>query len=452
MRSIVNVVPVRHYEVGDIVSALPEALFRCINPGNTVVLKPNWVMQSHKYRPDDWEFVITHPAVITAVLMMVLQRLNGSGRVVVTDGPTTETSFRKLIARYPTTQWEFLAKSAGVQLEIIDLREHEWETRNDIIVERRVLPGDPRGKTGVDLFDDRSEFWGHAKSVRGYHGADYDRKETNDAHDGHHNRYSVSRTVLEADVFINLPKLKTHRKAGITCCLKNLVGINTYKNYLPHYSEGGPGEGGDQFPRDNVSARIEGPLMGFLKQRVLTNAHLAKALSPLNTIGRKIFGDTREVVRSGNWFGNETIWRMVLDLNKVLLYANPDGSMREGGLLHAKHYIGIVDGILAGEGHGPLAPEPVEMGYLFCGTDPAAIDATGATFMGFDPLKIPSIANAFKVAHYPISGSSLDEVVAEFRGQEHGLRDVPEDLVVRCEPQFGWKGQIEAEQRVAQPT
>ena len=53
---------------------------------------------------------------------------------------------------------------------------------------------------------------------------------------------------LEADVIINLPKLKTHQKAGITCALKNLIGINGNKEYLPHHRIGGFELGGDCYP------------------------------------------------------------------------------------------------------------------------------------------------------------------------------------------------------------
>jgi uncharacterized protein (DUF362 family)/ferredoxin len=35
----------------------------------------------------------------------------------------------------------------------------------------------------------------------------------------------VSRKFLEADLFINVPKLKTHMIAGMTCCLKNPFGL-----------------------------------------------------------------------------------------------------------------------------------------------------------------------------------------------------------------------------------
>jgi uncharacterized protein (DUF362 family) len=45
-------------------------------------------------------------------------------------------------------------------------------------------------------------------------------------------RYYVSKPVYDADVFINLPVVKTHRFAHYSCCLKNLVGI-THPRYRP---------------------------------------------------------------------------------------------------------------------------------------------------------------------------------------------------------------------------
>ena len=64
----------------------------------------------------------------------------------------------------------------------------------------------------------------------------------------HHNKqkheYYISNYVLQADVIINMPKPKTHRKAGVTIALKNLVGINARKEYLPHHTNGSVEEGG----------------------------------------------------------------------------------------------------------------------------------------------------------------------------------------------------------------
>jgi uncharacterized protein (DUF362 family) len=41
---------------------------------------------------------------------------------------------------------------------------------------------------------------------------------------------------LQADVFINLPKPKTHKRAGITGAMKNLVGIIDIDGLLGIYA------------------------------------------------------------------------------------------------------------------------------------------------------------------------------------------------------------------------
>ena len=72
--------------------------------------------------------------------------------------------------------------------------------------------------------------------------------------------------------------------------------------------------------------------------------------------GRPVFGDTETVVRSGNWWGNDTVWRMCLDLNKIVLYGSPDGSFRPATREHRKRHYVLIDGILAGQGRGPMNP------------------------------------------------------------------------------------------------
>lgn len=442
--SLVHLVKCNEYDAESIHSLLNSDIFECVKPGDKIIIKPNWVMESHKKRPQDWEYVITHPTVISAVLEHILQRLKGSGRITIIDGPMTEASFSKIMKHYPVSKWKNSAESQGVTLEIIDLRDHEWHTQHGVTVERIPLSGDPRGKVLVDLLGELSEFYGHTKSKRGYYGADYDMAETNRAHDGHHNLYSVSKTVIEGDIIINIPKLKTHRKAGITSCLKNMVGINTYKNYLPHHTEGGPSEGGDQFQKEDMNAKMEGPVISFIKQHVIKNQFAAKLLSPLNYVAKLIFGDSSKVVRNGSWYGNDTAWRMILDLNKILLYAKPDGQMRSDSLINAKCYIGIVDAIQVGEGEGPLSPDSKAMGYLVCGTNPVAIDATCATLMGFEPMRIPAISNAFRITNFSLCDFNIQDVKAIIDGTNYGIDKLPCEIIKPCVPQFGWKGHIEA--------
>ena len=227
-----------------------------INKGDSVVLKPNWIAHSHKYNENEWQSVITHPNVITGVLKIVLECLDGEGKVVITDGPQTNSSWEKIMIRMDPELWIKMGREKGVEVSIIDLREDLWVTKGDVTIQRKKLFGDPLGSTECNL-GIYSEFVNHNVSPRGYFGADYNKEETNQAHSGSNHKYRVSRTVIESDVFINIPKMKTHKKAGITCSLKNLVGINTYKNWLPHHNEGTPDEGGDQFPGANLKSKTD---------------------------------------------------------------------------------------------------------------------------------------------------------------------------------------------------
>ena len=433
------------YDPLDIAISLPTALFEPVRNAGIVVLKPNWVSESHGSKPGEWDYVITHPAVITGVIIKILMVGRKLREIVITDGPQTDSSFSKIMQHYPVDQWEYMTAATGIKLKIIDLRDDEWKTRKGVVLKRKKLPGDPAGKSLFNIPDRFSAFHGKEKSARGYYGADYNTAEVNDAHNGTDNLYSVSKTVMEADVFINLPKLKTHKKAGITCSLKNLVGINTYKNFLPHHSEGAPTEGGDQFPARNVNSVIEGPVMARLKQKMAKNDNIAKLLAPLKRLGESIFGKTGSTIRSGNWHGNDTLWRTILDLNKILLYGNPDGTFREPAESAMKPYITVVDGILAGQGNGPLEPDPVNFGRIICGSNPVAVDMVCASLMGFDPDKIPAIRNAFNTGEYPLVNFSKEEILVETDDHQYPLSAIPENLIMKFIPHFGWQGQIEKE-------
>jgi uncharacterized protein (DUF362 family) len=436
---------INEYDINKILSSLSDNIFDVIKPSDSVVLKPNWVRHSHLGRAGDWDYVITHPAVLTAVLYKVLEKVGRGGEIIICDAPQTDTDFQQLLSYYPVDLWISKAEEKGVPFRIIDLRDDEWREKDGLIISRKKLPGDPKGSVEANLKGANSEFYQHIKSERGYYGADVNIKETNEAHDGYNNKYRVSRTAIEADVFINIPKLKTHKKGGITCCLKNLVGINTYKNFLPHHSEGSPKSKGDQFPCENKNSKIEGPLLAFIKQHLLQNPTIAKAFVPVKKIGRKIFGDTEDVIRSGNWYGNDTLWRMVLDLNKVLYYVNDDGTLKEDMPVNAKRYIGVVDGILGGEGSGPLYPDPIHSGFIVAGTNPVAIDSVCAKIIGFNPKKIPAIANAYHIKNYKLCDFRYEDIRVLYDNGEYLIDDFPQSQTVKYKPHFGWKNYIEEE-------
>ena len=201
---------------------LNSGVLKTILSTDTVVVKPNFVQES-RVQDGDWEYVITHPIIITSVIELLTDILKNPGKIIIADAPMTGASFSKILNHMPIDEWKKYCLDREVSIEIIDLRDEEWKmASNGIILSRKKLPGDPSGNVIANLRNDNSEFFNKPVTKQLLYGADYDIKETNKAHNGVDNIYCVSRTVIDADVLINLPKLKTHRKAGITCCLKNL--------------------------------------------------------------------------------------------------------------------------------------------------------------------------------------------------------------------------------------
>jgi uncharacterized protein (DUF362 family) len=415
-----------------------------VRPGDLVLLKPNLVKESHPRDRDGWTYVLTHGSIIRAVADYAFLALEGRGSVIVADAPQTDSSFdvmadllglRALVQHYA---------SRDESLELVDLRKEEWQSQGEVIVARRPLSGDPRGYAAYDL-GDASEFVGHRGEGR-YYGADYDAGEVNRHHTGGRHEYCIAGSVMAADVVITLPKLKTHKKAGITVTLKNLVGINGDKNWLPHHTEGDQDSGGDERPQVSPLSRAERRLVQLARTASLRIPVVGTWVHRLaRRAGKQVFGSTDEVIRSGNWWGNDTTWRMCLDLNKILLFGNRDGTLRPPKPEHRRRHLAIVDGIVAGEGAGPMNPDPLRAGLVIAGTSAAHVDAACAYLMGFDPDKIPIVRQAFRCDGFPLADADwrATEVVSNDRAWNGRLPDVADEATFRFRPHPGWAGHIE---------
>ena len=415
-----------------------------VKPGETVVLKPNLIKESHPRDPQGWTYVLTHGSFIRAVADYVYIALEGKGKVVVCDAPQTDSSFDQICRVLGLYALRSYYRERGVQFDLVDLRREEWESRDGAITKRKKLSGDPFGSAAFDL-GACSYLSDHSGRGR-YYGADYDVKEVNLHHREGRHEYLLSKTVMQADVFINLPKLKTHKKTGITVALKNLVGINADKNWLPHHTAGHPAAGGDEFPSTSLIREVEAGAVNFLRRMAFRSPAIGGRLLALcKTAGRPVFGDSGKVIRAGNWFGNDTTWRMCLDLNRILLYGRPDGTMTEPANQPARRYMALVDGIVAGEGDGPADPDPLAAGLILVGTNPVAVDSAAAVLMGFDPDKIPLLSNAFQSNPYALAQGTWKDVrlISDFVAWTGRLEDLEPAACLKFRPHFGWEGHIE---------
>jgi hypothetical protein len=274
------------------------------------------------------------------------------------------------------------------------------------------------------------------------YGASYNRREIIDLHSDKHHIYQVSRTVMDADLVISVPKLKVHKKVGVTLNVKNLVGIVTNKNCLTHYTLLPPKKGGDQYP-DDLFNPLERALIST--ERWMYDHLLAPGDWPLEFLHRSIYAlhniftkrlgiqvtPWKRKLDAGNWYGNNTAWRMAVDLLQILYYADKGNLFSE----KQRNTFSIIDGIVGGENEGPLNPDPVPSEVLVGGIDLVATDIVATRIMGFDPYKIP-IYNFF-LKNYPDI-----KVLCGDRTWASCLSNKTSSFL-NFKPHLGWLGHIE---------
>ncbi len=366
-----------------------------IQPGQTVLLKPNYVL-SFNAGGGDLFAVVTHPSILRALVDYTYLALRGEGRIIIADVPQMDCNWEDLmrVQRLDAIQ-AFYAERRRFRIETYDLRNFcVIDPRKPALTDnRRKLAGDPAGSVVINL-GKRSHFYGLPSE--NYYGADYNRQETIAHHHGETQEYCVSKTILSADVFISVPKMKTHKKVGVTLNLKGLVGINTNKNYLIHYRLGSPSTGGDQLPdrrpgRDRDRGLVR--LQRWAYDKLL--ARQSKGADAIYRVARGIYRSTLKpfarisqdtlILDAGNWHGNDSAWRMTADLAKILFFADARGTLHERP---QRKMFCVVDGIVGGDGMGPLEPDAKAAGCLVAGEHPMAVDLVTTRLMGFDPRKL----------------------------------------------------------------
>jgi len=139
-------------------------------------------------------------------------------------------------------------------------------------------------------------------------------------------------------------------------------------------------------------------------------------------------------VMEGSWYGNDTIWRCIIDLNNVIMFADKQGQLHQ---TPQRNYFCLVDGLLGGEGEGPMEQTPKKSGVILAGVNPVAMEFVSAKIMGFDWQKIPHIRESFTEQKFPL---------VEFKPEDISIisnYDQIDNLNLKFKPSAGWAGHIE---------
>ncbi|MGC9336068.1 MAG: DUF362 domain-containing protein, partial [Anaerolineae bacterium] len=208
-------------------------------------------------------------------------------------------------------------------------------------------------------------------------------------------RYRVAPSVLEADVIICVPKAKVHCSSGVTLAMKNILGI------IPAW---------------------DGPYERAVLKDCAHTSDVDQAAG------------ARGIYRE-----NDTIWRSMTDLNRILLYADAQGMLCSE---RQRRYLAIVDGIVAAE-ESQYNPRPYPLNTVVIGTDPVTVDAVMARCMGFDPRLVRSVTRASTRSDFPLGPAHPSQVKIITSGGE-GLSPFFRQALTPEVHIFSWEGHVEA--------
>lgn len=347
-----------------------------------IFLKPNWV--KHSDRPADEVCLRTHDEIVIAMAETLCKLQPES--IVIGDAPIQGCKWQKMLSDRFLQKIEHLSEKYHIPIVIKDLRRKIMDLSQDNMVNIQQGLDD---FVIVDVGDQSylEEITHPTENL--FRVTHYNPDRFVESHKPGMHKYCITRELFDADVVISMPKIKTHEKSGITNALKNIVGLNGDKDFLPHHRLGGTNKGGDAYPGYNIFRHWAELLYdkanrNLGKQSYWVWIRLASVFWRLSIPGpTDRFG--------AGWHGNDTTWRMVMDLNLVALYGKEDGTISDRP---QRQLYSLCDGIIGGQKDGPLSPDPLPLGALVFTNDSAWADICAAIMMKMDISKLPLLQAA----------------------------------------------------------
>jgi len=417
-------------------------LWNMIQPGQHVVIKPNLVFHEHPLGDKEWVLsMISHASIIRPIIDYILLAAWGEAKITICDVPIQSANWEKMIEINGLVDLIDFYKKKSVHINLLDLRFEIWiANKENLIIERNYKERDPLWYSVVDLWH-KSALMPIIKYYNKFEITDYWSWTVPKHHNKEKNEYFVPNTILDADLFINLPKLKTHRKAGITFAMKNLIWINWDKSWLAHHRRGSKSSWWDEYDRFHIFTWLKSNGVSYLKKskiwiqiaRVLYRAYkyiILKWKEP-----KAVYMQWNPThISEWSWYGNDTIRRCIKDLNNIIFFAD------KKWVLHDKpqrKYLCIGDGILAWDKEWPMEQTPKKAGIILWWFNPVYIDRVAASIMGFDYKKIPQIVESFKNEYFNLCNHPEKDIT--WRGNIPDIKNIN----LRFIPSANWRNHIE---------
>jgi uncharacterized protein (DUF362 family) len=408
-----------------------------ISPGSRVFLLCNFVFHRRQQESSRELWAkCTHGSVLRALIDYVLLAVGPGGKVSFGNAALQSCKWPQVLDDTGASVVLDFYKRVGESVEARDLRLLVMET--DVLGRSNKKQADVPTSDGIeiDLSADSllSQLGTRTNHHQRFRVLDYDPRRTEAFHTNGQHRYVINSAVLNSDVIISVPKLKTHEKVGITCNLKGYVGAVGHKDCLAHHRFGSAKSGGDEYPSNSTVRHWMSGYHDWLQTRD-ASLPLQGSFQILDKSLKRILKRTGGI-SAGSWSGNDTAWRMALDVARLLHYADSSGVLRTS--IQRKH-LSLIDGIVGGEGEGPLAPTPVDSRVLLFSHNVAIGDWIAARLMGFEPKSIPLVREAFADGKYSLGASDPTREKIFFNQRQVNESDVGPILSRQFLPARGWQ-------------
>jgi hypothetical protein len=370
--------------------------------GRKILLKPSWV--KHSSVITDEICLRSNDNFLLATLEIILR--NRPSSVIIGDAPIQGCKWDEVITGNLLGRIDELSKKNEVPVQIKDFRRATFSPANN------KLKTDLKPLSDYVIFDVKDKSYLEAITEKGrnrFRVTNYNPLKLEDSHKLGTHTYCLTKELFEADVIIS--------------------GLNGDKDFLPHHRLGGTGFGGDCYPGKNYLRYYSelaldrangqrGEIAYFLWTKVaslLWNLSFPKAVHTLEA----------------GWYGNDTTWRMVMDINLIAFYGKPDGTLTDK---RQREIFSLCDGVITGQGNGPLRPKPLPLGIVSFSNNPAVNDIGMATLMGFDYRKFPLLTEAAKLF-------SVDDCKVFLNSKQITLANLQE-FSIKTDPPQGWKSYL----------
>jgi uncharacterized protein (DUF362 family) len=390
--------------------------------GAKIFLKPNWVR--HNLVEHDEVCLRTNNSFLLAAVEILLEKKPAS--ITIGDAPIQGCNWEKMISKEFCDEISRLDLKYSVPIKIMDFRRVTFDPAlNNPQKDRHPL-------SEYVIFDlgEKSSLEPISSKKHIFRVNSYNPDRLAQSHSLGIHKYCITKELFNADVVLSMPKIKTHQKTGLTGAMKNLVGMNGDKDFLPHHRVGGKGFGGDCYPGKNILRRASEYFMDCADKNQGKKKYWLWLYTGL--ILWKLSFPKKVHHLSAAWYGNDTCWRMVMDLNRIAVYGKPDGTLSDKPL---RKIYSLCDGIISGQGDGPLYPTPHTLGVVSFTNHSALNDICMAILMGFDIQKISML----RVASADVQNQNVE---LSLNGANVTLSDLSNYAIQTIPPQ-GWIDYLE---------